>query len=652
MNEFTFDDQAKPMLINRMKQRARQLKAAAARERTSAPTPAPSPEEAEPKKPNTFRLHPKRWIAIATSAALVLAAIPTTLCLTLFNKSGGSGIISGGKDDDGINTVKLDYMENMMVDVNGVTAYSIRRETEGNRVALSGRKSGGESNRPALSLLSASAIVDSNGVRPFDANGEERNYLYSTNVSYEFGNVEYDENGITKVSFMKNKEVTEDIYDENGKLIDSNRKITQEELDSQINKIYTTAEYTFIQFVPLVEKSGKYAYKAEDGSIRYEYVYLRPEGMKYDEQGVADFDKAVRTGSSTEARDFMGYYTSALSASFVIDNATGYIYKLENFRIDGFNNGLIKSCPPNEHGSYDYGNPSYYAVRTDKNNNLIFTDVLPNKTVKISEIFMDKYGWVYVLNNQIDEIDRNRKIIYTTDVHEYVYDADKTLYKTNGYRGVLSVDSLPYSWTDILEVGLTKRIIDGKEVDLEPDALVRDLKYFQRPSFSDFINYQVTGIFKNLSVFHHTAQSYILDGHIKYVIAYDANTQSGLAISDPFVDRDSKVRWMDDNYDVLTVFKDGRLYYASVNLDDCNTKFKILGGRDFTSLSDLKLNKKDSYYLTVGKDEYKINDVYYYVGASATTYYRLVRTRTGVKLEELTSKSYADNVFIFQPINK
>ena len=641
MNEFTVIDETKSLLFSRMKQRARQLKAAQVkRERTA------SAAAAMPKKTNTFKLHPKRWIAIATSVALVIAAIPTVY-YTAFNKPGGPNLAS----------VKLEYMENMMVDVDGVTAYSIRQETEDGTASPASLQSSSKSEGPALSLLSASVIKEPSGAQPFDKKESKRNYLYSTNESYELGNVEYDESGITKVSFMKNKEVTEDIYDDNGKLIDSNRKITQEELDSQINKIYTTKEYTFIQFVPLVEKSGWYGCKTADGKTTSEFVLLRPDGMKYDEQGVADFDRAECTATigETELRAW-SYYTSALSASFVIDNATGYIYKIENFHVDGFYNGMLISYA-NYEGTdiMNREKPYYYSIGTDENHNLVFTDVLPNKDVDVYDVFIDNYGWLFVLNNRVDDVDRDRKIIYTTNRYKYVYDSDNKVYVTNGNRGGGFL-------REALTIDITKRIISGEEADLEPDVILRDLKYFRSTPWDSYTNL-LSGIYENLYVFKYpecreTDIPEYDECMVDYIVAYDKETESGLALAEGIVAYEyamesyTGVRWLNSNYDILVRIKDNKLSYASVNLDDCKTEFKTLGEDDFISLRDETLYEAEDYYMTVGNDKYKVNDVYYYTDVNNTYYYHLVRTTTGVELVELTSKSYTDNVFIFQPINK
>ena len=73
-----------------------------------------------------------------------------------------------------------------------------------------------------------------------------------------------------------------------------------------------------MQFVPLISESGSYnVHDEKDNWIASERVEIRPQTLTYDVNGVAEFDKK-------------NYYSSYLSQSFVINNNTGYIYKIEN----------------------------------------------------------------------------------------------------------------------------------------------------------------------------------------------------------------------------------------------------------------------------------------------------------------------------------
>lgn len=571
------------------------------------------------------------------------------LLAVLVSVGGGYSLVACKKTD----SLSLGYMENLMVDVEGTTAYSIRKETETSGAARASYQAGGESKKAAVSLLSASVVQE--GVQPLAAKDKSHNYLYSTNESYEFGNVEYDETGITRVTFMKNKEVTGDVYDDNGNLIDAEREITQEELDSQINKIYTTREYTYLQFVAPVEGSGTYTYRTADGATGKEDVELRPEGMTYDENGVAEFDKG-------------DYFTGELTASFVIDNETGYIYKIENLHILRFENGLLWAKSKNVE--------SYFSIGTDENDNLVFTDVMPNKDVTVEGVFLDPYGWTYVLNNRVDEKISESKIIYTTRRADYLFDSEGNVYHNVGYSSEGDYFAAgEYSWGSSSGgfVSLCP-MVDGIEtwpvigdylnnakyynVAFDDNPIVRTVKYLTGEACV------ITGFYKNLAIYCTAIYGGTTiasggyypdypDGKVPDSMLNSARIDVGLRISDYTSRPFASGHWLDENYDMLIVMsEDNRLCYAKVDLEACTKKQTTFKENKFERLSELPMYEAEEYYLSVGSDKYKINDVYYNAGLNETIYYRIVRKGKGLVLEELFSRSYTDNVFIFQPINK
>ena len=482
-------------------------------------------------------------------------------------------------------SLSLNYITNLSVDVDGITAYSIKKNLGQNVKA-----------EKAISLLSAELTDDEN-----ETDAAPKYYLYSTRENYEYGNVEYDESGITKVTFKKNAEVTEDVYDNEGNLIDSNRTITQDELDSQINKIYTTKEFTYIQFVALVESSGRYPYQDARGKIAYEEVTLRPESMTYDSEGVAEFDKT-------------DYYSSNLTASFVIDNLTGYIYKIEDFHIAGFHNGLIKDS-----------NGYFYAISIDENHNLVFTDVMPNKDVGIHDVMKDCYGWIFVVNTAINNVDRERKVFYTTEVKKYAFDRDKNVYIWKYYA---NGGTYP---------GVTHKMVNGEAEPFENHGLLRlSLIYSRDTSYTDVIMYE----------------DLIIQTSGARLAAYNPQTNCGLYVTthgNLYISQ----YWLDQNYDTILVSYNDKLYYLAVDLNDYLDSYTTVYVEDtFIQLSDLSLVRAQDYYMSIGNDKYKIDNVYYHMDAVKTSYYYIVRTTTGLELVELTSKTYTENVFIFQPINK
>lgn len=607
MNQFTISDKVKERVFQSVKQRAEQP--VKSEGRTAAPI---VPFE---KKKNTFRLHPKRWIAVFVSIAIALAAIPTVLFTTRRGK------------DDGY-SLSLDYMDNLMVDIEEVTGYSIKRE-----VGTASKHSVNKAK--AVSLLSVSLLDDEQEQNDASADSEDqaRNYLYSTSESYEYGNVEYDEKGIQKVTFKKNTEVTEDVYDQNGELIDSSRKITQDELDAQINKMFTTNLFTYLQFVPLVNESGYYAYKSEDGNILREEVILRPDTMVYDADGVAEFDKT-------------DYFSSHLTVSFVIDNSTGYIYKIENFRIRSFKNGLVED-----------DNGYYYAVTTDEEHNLVFTDVLPNKDATVQGVYLDNDGWTYVINNRVDSVDAERKLILTSS-KDYVSDADGNVYVLGDYPGLND------------RKVLTHKMSDGKAVALENHDLIRNIKRIGEVDKDDLF----IGLYRDMMIYNLNGHYIVWEnGHRiegedgqedKWEDLRDIRATERLFTKDGgigsygmwLVDNNNPsnaYHWFDHNYDTIIGLVDGILCYMSIDLKEYYDDNALLDVKQqFIPLSEMTLTMAEDYYLPVGNDLYKINNVYYHVDMERTRYYHIVRTTAGLELVELTSKSYTDNVFIFQPINK
>ncbi len=646
MAQFALLDETKTVLMGRMKQRERQLRAAGAK--TAQRT---APAKVAPKK-NTFRLHPMRWAAIFTSIALVATATPI---LAIFVPQ------DGGLTADAI---KLEYMKDLMVDTTGVTAYSIRKESSGEdgaaSLAFTGEDEKEGDGQPAISLLSAHPLEEE--IKPLASETKTYQYLYSTTDRYEAGSVEYDETGIKKVTFKKNVEVEEDVYDENGQLIGSERRIGQEELDAQINKMYTTDRFTFVQFVAKVGESGYYEYIDAEGNEQMEYIQLRPEGLHFDENGVSDFDKgyyvhpydtdipmypSVTGGGPDGIRVIYSpaYYSSAFSAAFVIDNSTGYFYKIENLNICGFRNGLVigdKACA--------------YTVDIDADRNLVFTDVVPNKDIVVYDVFSDRNGWVYVYNNTLDGVDKARKTAYTTK--KYYFDAEGDVYFPQGETNVL-----------------TQRVEEGELVPFENQGYIRDLHTFDwfwgdennerldnlHGYCGDLAIYSREGWSDNLVTWGESVD----DAYKRYIFVAGYmqernadDTVHGLSLEFDQTTVNGQIvekwawRWLDDDYNVLLAITDGTLYYKEVDLMEYTDKSVILTEADFSRLSNLQLESYDDYYMSVGSDFYKVEGVYRYKGLSETKYYRVVRTETGLGLEELTSKSYADNIFIFQPINK
>ena len=125
-------------------------------------------------------------------------------------------------------------------------------------------------------ILDAKAIgISKRKSNSRSADVSEKNFLVKTSKSL---NDNIMENDLLNVTFIKN---TED-----------NSIITQEEINAEIDKIYTINNYIFVSFVP----EGK---------------SLRPsnEDLVYDSDGISTYDKKE-------------YYSDDERASFIIDSKT------------------------------------------------------------------------------------------------------------------------------------------------------------------------------------------------------------------------------------------------------------------------------------------------------------------------------------------
>lgn len=152
--------------------------------------------------------------------------------------------------------------------------------------------------------------------------------------------------------------------------------VTQDEINGEIDKLYVVGGYTYISFVP------------QGTSQRGNNL------SRFDDDGIALYDKG-------------GYYSDRNRQSFVIENASGYVYAIENFSIDNIDRGIIVS------------NGKYYDMTVADNGDLTFTQIVMNETLEIYDVFIDKYGYKYVKNNFLDAYDEENKTLYYTK-HEYM----------------------------------------------------------------------------------------------------------------------------------------------------------------------------------------------------------------------------------------
>jgi hypothetical protein len=148
--------------------------------------------------------------------------------------------------------------------------------------------------------------------------------------------------------------------------------ISQEKIYGQIDKLCVDGDFTFMSFV-LPDNDSR---PADDELVD-------------DGDGVSTYDKE-------------GYFSDDTRQSFVVDNANGLTYKIENFRIKKVSHGCILSMDNN----------FVYDMSVNQKKELFFSSVFSNNSIVVTDCFKDKYGYRYILNDRVNEYDATSKTFY------------------------------------------------------------------------------------------------------------------------------------------------------------------------------------------------------------------------------------------------
>lgn len=188
--------------------------------------------------------------------------------------------------------------------------------------------------------------------------------------------------GIIKISHLEKDEVYTVKYSGYG----YEEVLTQEELlGAVIDKIYVySSRFSFISFVP-----EGYSSRPNDNDLVI--------GI----DGVADYDKNE-------------YYSSNTRQSFVIDNYSGLVYKIENLVINRFDLHVLYVI--------NDGNLNLpCGFKINDNNELEIFRIVRNHTIKYTSIFGDKYNQYYVMTNDFSGTDYDNKTIYFTSNDTFIH---------------------------------------------------------------------------------------------------------------------------------------------------------------------------------------------------------------------------------------
>ncbi len=501
--------------------------------------------------------------------------------------------LSGCRKNKATN-LNISYIKDLAIDVDGLTGFAIKSEeevgTHKNSVQLASYNTSGQTYKVTADEQES---------------GLARNYLYATKADCEQGVFVYSPDSVEKVSFKKNDSVKEEIYDSDGKVISSERRLTQEEIPAQINKFYATENFLFMQFVfvrqakandMLFEEGGHYY--LNDYTVRYgEHTEVRPDDLVYDENGITEFDRT-------------GYRNSEYVKNFVVDRATGYIYQIENFNIDVvFNTSIVGVDDGTE--SFRY---YYYRISVNPEGELLFTDVMPNREVWVHGVETDKYGYTFVWNDAINLIDKENKIYYFTDGDEYFIDDAQEVYQCDtNYPYTISV------------------MVNGEPQKYNNDKVLSGLRRIGREK--DEMYGGVMGNYKGRFV------------------DYQGRIANALWCPD-------NVRWLGNNFLTSTLLycdDDGGLYYKIIDIESCiESPVELTPPSDFQKISEDvgKLEDVEFYDMKVGKSFVRVKDAFTAKTPTGTKCYKAVKNGDKVELKLLQDKEYTQNVFIFQPLSK
>ena len=483
-----------------------------------------------------------------------------------------------------LSVVNMDYFKSLSLDgIDNVSSMGIKKDSISERAPVQHANG---------ILLKGPRLKETNNLSK-----KEKHYFFKSDKKHSNGDIEYEDNSVDKMTFKKDEDVVEDIYDENGDVINSTQVINQDDMSVQANKIFVAGEYTFIQFVPVVDESGTYYYKDSDNSVKSENIDIRPDSLTYDANGIASFDKG-------------NYYSSVFTKSYAINNKTGSIFGINNFNIQGFKDGLI------------IGNDGNYYSAREVENNLLFEDVLPNKDIQINNVIKDKYGWIFVANDSIDDVDAENKLVYTTN-KKLVYDSDMVVYETNYYQATLMTN-------------LASEYVNGVLSAYNNNRFVKNIKnLFTNYADGNLHGKYYTHDISNLNV-------YGSDG----ILIVNTET-TWVSFSTSVV---QNLKWFDDYKFIIRRSDEGYLSYLNIDLDNLISTKQVLTESNMVALSDKKMDAVNDYYLDIGGSKYLLENVYCNKGISSTRYYQLVKVADALQLVELSSVEYSSNIFVMQQV--
>lgn len=387
--------------------------------------------------------------------------------------------------------------------------------------------------------------------------------------------------------------------------------ITQDDINGEIDKLCVMNGYTFISFVPIGTSQ-----RPSDTALYYDY------------DGIATYDKN-------------GYFSSNIRQSFVINNATGYVYQLKDFSIDSIKDGLIISSG------------KYFDMNVADSGELNFIQVVRNETLRIYNIFKDKYGNKYVQNDYLDAYDSENKTVYYTKTNYFLSQEGVAIHID--YTGQFNYSEMPSSFT----------ILEKMNADFTPSPISKteNYKIYYSPCNGNSIH----------------DESSVMISHIENGYLYMYSTQGGaytyynkINVTTKNINYKSYGIYGDDggnwtynclkslpiNHDTVLIWCDwfddekSRLFYANVWEDDWLINGTINESKITVILEDITVSMGDYIW---GDWSFNLEELRFRKTTfTETIYYKIIIDENG-NPKAVNSETYVapeKETITLQPLNK
>lgn len=235
---------------------------------------------------------------------------------------------------------------------------------------------------------------------------------------------------LEKVTFKKQIEITDEIYDEDGNIIDENKIITQDEIEAQINKVYITDDFIFLQFIPIKTDSEelssilKTVYTPDNGysdivinNVKKGFIvsgklngtdFSKKEFISIRDQYKVNIDGPINDIKYTFEQ--MCYYNNSICKSYVINRKNGCLYELPDFSeyvVYDDDENLTTYCEPVLfQDTLKVGQYTFKIEITDENK-LQFTRIAVSGFP-----YKDRYGNRFSLNSELSGLDTKNNVYH------------------------------------------------------------------------------------------------------------------------------------------------------------------------------------------------------------------------------------------------